>query len=219
MQDISTYNDYKLFLKDVYKLKVETKHGFSFSVWAKSLGISSPSTLSMIINGKRHPSKNMTLKLGKYLSLSTKEIEYFQGLIQLQKSKSPPHLTIHLNSTIDSNSDQNANYLAITTFIIRELLNNRTVVNVIDFISKNLKIKLSDDQIQQKVSLLLEKNLLEVNSNYYKAGGNIFEEIVATKKGIFNFHNSTMENTIEGFKNTEIVERAFHTSILSIKKN
>jgi uncharacterized protein (TIGR02147 family) len=219
MQDISSYNDYKLYLRDIYKSKSETKHGFSFSVWSNSLGIASPSTLSMIINGKRHPSKNITSKLIEYLKLTEEQSEYFKGLIQLQKSQSNPHLTIHLNSSIKNNTDNGSDYLAMTTFIIRELLNNRTIINDVEFILRNTRAKLTRKQIQEKISFLLEKKLLVVENNNYKAIGNIFEEIVTTKEGIFNFHKSTMETNKEAFENTEISERAFHTSILSIKKN
>ena len=107
MKDLKNYRDYKLYLKDVYKTKSEKHTRFSFAVWAKSLGISSPSLLSMVINGNRHPSKKLAERLSVYLNHSVEESEYFRGLIELNKASLNPHLSVNLNTNL-LNSDLNS---------------------------------------------------------------------------------------------------------------
>jgi uncharacterized protein (TIGR02147 family) len=218
MNEISNYTNYKLFLKDYYNLKVETKHGFSFSVWAKSLGIASPSTLSMVINGSRHPSKSLVKKLSCNLKLNSEQTEYFNGLIQLHKSRENPHLTVHLK-TQESTVTDSDNFLAISTFVIRELLNNKNLDDPIQFIKENLKYKLTTKQITEKYKFLINKSLIKIDGAHHQATGNIFEEVIANKDGVNNFHKSTMKTISDAFEVCEIEERAFHTSILSVNKD
>ena len=218
MNEISKYTNYKLFLKDHYNHKLETKHGFSFSVWAKSLGIASPSTLSMVINGSRHPSKTLIEKLSSNLKLSQDQTEYFKGLIQLHKSKQNPHLTVHLK-TQDSSSVDTDNFLAISTFVIRELLNNRSLENPIKFIQDKIKYKLTVEQITEKYKFLINKSLIKIDGLHHQAVGNIFEEVLASKDGVNNFHKSTMKTVSDAFEVCSIEERSFHTSILSVNKD
>jgi uncharacterized protein (TIGR02147 family) len=218
MNELSDYTNYKLYLKDFYNQKVEAKHGFSFSVWANSLGIASPSTLSMVINGTRHPSKSLVEKLSRNLSFTPEQTEYFIGLIQLHKSKENPHLTVHLK-TQDLPNTGSENFLAISTFVIRELLNNMTLENPIQFIKENLKYKLTTEQITEKYNFLINKSLIKIVDHHHKAVGNIFEEVIASKDGVNNFHKSTMKTISDAFEVCTIEERAFHTSILSVNKN
>lgn len=96
MKDVKNYRDYKQYLKDVYAAKIEINPRFSFAVWAKSIGISSPSLLSMVINGTRHPSKKLAQKLSIYLNHTPEQTHHFQGIIDLHKASLNPYLSVDL---------------------------------------------------------------------------------------------------------------------------
>lgn len=217
MKEITNYSNYKEYLKDIYQEKSHVQHGFSFSVWAKSINISSPSTLSMVVNGKRHPSKALTQKLSDYLELDENEKSFFEGLIQLQKSKvNSPHLTIHLNE--NKKEIQSDKFYDISTFIIRELLNNKVIGDPVTYISEHLSSKLPKDEIESKLLFLIGKGLLKVEGNLYTSCGNIFEQISSSKEGIIGFHESAMKSSTAALEKVNFNQRAFHSSILSVKK-
>ena len=214
---LKDYKDYKSFLKDFYHQKLESNSGFSFTVWARSIGISSPSTLSMIVNGSRHPGPKLCKKLEQYFDFNEDESEFFKSLILLQKTKSTPHLTIHLKQNSSNNND--TNHVELATFVIRETLNNVSTKAPVDYIRNSLNIEMSDEDIQKRINFLLEKKLLEKENITYKAKSNIYEELLTSKESIYNFHKSTLDNSKKAFNRTKIEERSFNTSILKIKNN
>lgn len=79
--------DYRAILREGYVRRKQKKRGFSYSVWARELGLRSPSSLNMILNGSRHPGDNLVDKLSKNLQLSASEASYFRDLVALQKDR------------------------------------------------------------------------------------------------------------------------------------
>ncbi len=86
------YRDYRAYLRDVYLLKKNRNHRWSYAVWARELSLRSPSTLVMILKGRRHPGHKLTQRLVKKLQLNTEETSYFCELIHFQK-KQPANAT------------------------------------------------------------------------------------------------------------------------------
>src|SRR5688572_29633530 len=81
---IHDYLDYRDFLRDYVKGKRVANPQWSFAVWARQLGLKSPSTLIMIVNGQRHPSSKLAQTLAAQLKLNTNDTRYFLDLVKLQ---------------------------------------------------------------------------------------------------------------------------------------
>lgn len=79
--------DYRTILREGYATRKQRKQGFSYLSWAKQLGLRSPSTLAMILNGQRHPGDSLVRKFTHDLQLSGSEAQYFEDLVTLQKNR------------------------------------------------------------------------------------------------------------------------------------
>ena len=87
---VSNYTDLRTFLGDVYQERKQRHPAFSFGSWARRLGLKSPSTLVMIINGQRRPSLDLAAKMADDLQLATKDRAYFLDLVRLARAKTDP---------------------------------------------------------------------------------------------------------------------------------
>lgn len=79
------YKDYRKLLSDIFELRKSSDADFTFGKWAKEIGLSSVSGLTMVINGQRHAGKSMQKKIVDNLELDIKEADYFIKLVQIQK--------------------------------------------------------------------------------------------------------------------------------------
>jgi uncharacterized protein (TIGR02147 family) len=79
--------DYRAILREGYGARKQKKRGFSYQSWAKQLGLRSPATLAMILNGQRHPGDDLVRRLAEDLQLSASESRYFEDLVALQKNR------------------------------------------------------------------------------------------------------------------------------------
>lgn len=79
--------DYRTILREGYTTRKQRKQGFSYQSWARQLGLRSPSTLAMILNGQRHPGDSLVHRFALDLELSGSESQYFSDLVTLQKNR------------------------------------------------------------------------------------------------------------------------------------
>src|SRR5947209_3022493 len=85
--DIYSYLDYRAFCRDFYQFEKSNSPKFSFRVFAKKASIAS-SYLKHVIDGTRNLSSEMSIKFGRGMDLSAKEIDYFENLVRFNKAAS-----------------------------------------------------------------------------------------------------------------------------------
>lgn len=210
--DLFEYSNYKDFLADFFSKRKEQSSSWSFAVWARSLELSSPSTLSMIVNGKRHPGPDVTEKLCNYFDFNEYEKNYFLKNIEIQKNVSSPVLVLQLLENIkkESQEEKKEKNLRLTSLglILRLALNT-------SLFPKN------KEELKEKFLPLFP------NQNFNKTFETVKDEIITTttetpkgikKDDIFKFHQSVLRTTEEAFNNSPKDERTFRTSFLCIEK-
>lgn len=87
LPEIREYIDYRKYLKDFYHTKKEISQDYSYRVFARRAGISSPSHLKMIIDRDRNLSSKTTDQYIKGLGLSRTEASYFELLVRYDQEK------------------------------------------------------------------------------------------------------------------------------------
>lgn len=85
MASIYDYTNYRDFLKEHFQEKKENSSHFSLGVWARILDVSNRSVLANVLNGNRHPGKELQKKFVGYFSFTIDEEKYFRDLVALQK--------------------------------------------------------------------------------------------------------------------------------------
>src|SRR4051812_25826266 len=87
MQPLSTYLDYRQYLRDQYAEQKARNPRYSQRVFARKAGLSSSGFYSEVLNGKRQLAPAAVLRFAKALKLSAPEQAYFEALVAFNQAK------------------------------------------------------------------------------------------------------------------------------------
>lgn len=186
---IFEFQDYKDFLKTVGLPNGKYSHSSqTLQKWAKRLGYRSPSSLTMILNGQRFPSRDMMKCLARDLDLNTQELEYFELLIDLAKAKSKDKNTEKISSRLNQLSgSRNTHQLTLDEFryvsewyfvAIKQLIGHADFLEDPEWIRQKLRKKVTPGQVRYAIQVMLdlgvlvrdEKGKLTVNQKPWRTG-------------------------------------------------
>ena len=85
---IIDYIDFRIFLKDFFRLKKEVSPNFSHRQFASALSLSSPSFIAEVIKGKKNLSQKLVIKLSNIIRFSDRDAYYFDLLVKFNQCKS-----------------------------------------------------------------------------------------------------------------------------------
>ena len=89
MNDIYSYSDYRVFIRDYYEARKAAVEGFSYRQMAAQAGINSTSYFKFVMDGKRNLTKKSIFKACLALGLRDKEAEYFENLVFFNQARTP----------------------------------------------------------------------------------------------------------------------------------
>jgi len=87
LRSVFEFIDYRKFLDHQYLEKKRKNRKFSYRYFAMKAGITSPSFLKMVIDGKRNLTSGMIEKFCRALELDGKEAKYFTNLVHFNQAK------------------------------------------------------------------------------------------------------------------------------------
>ena len=229
MPNIFIYNDFREFFNDFIAFKKYSNPFWSYGLWAKDLGLTGASTLSMIMSGKRNPSTKLCKTFSTYFKFNEEEMNYFLKLVSLQKqAKNNPELTkILLLKDQEDQLDQKEKlnqgkekplFFDWRAFVIRELTKLSDFKEDMAWVRKRLNNKLSEQEIKSVIEKLLnhgalirtEEGKLTATKQVILPGEKINREDARV------FHQEISELSKQSF-NIELPLRALNSSTLSIK--
>jgi uncharacterized protein (TIGR02147 family) len=108
--DIFTYDDYRDYLKACFEWIKDQRPDFSYAKWAKEMGMSSVSGLTMVLSGQRNAGPSIRKKISSYLELNEKEQDQFKKMVDIQKRvKNDSQLVLYMLNSDDDSSLSHAN--------------------------------------------------------------------------------------------------------------
>jgi uncharacterized protein (TIGR02147 family) len=168
------YTDYRAFLAEYVRERKAANATWSYGVWARQLGLRSPSTLIMILNGQRHPGPRLVENLCRHFKLGKEDAAYFRDLVRLAKARSDVQLSLGLLKQLEQRHpgrgfrllDQDS-FLAISNwycYAIRELVGLKGFREDAAWISRQLQFPVSAERVEDAIATLLRLGLLARNS-------------------------------------------------------
>lgn len=223
--NILEYTDYRDFLKDHFNQKKSTHPQWSFGMWAKQMGLSSVSAITMIINGQRHAGKGIQDKICQYFKFQEKEERYFRELVKIQKSAKddPSYVVLMLEQSQEikelkgTTEDKIQLVFNWASYAIREITQLKEFKNDPEWISKRLKNKISPDMISVIIKQMIQEGVLSDEDGKLRPTNHIVPKQEINREHARQYHTDQMENGKEAF-DVPFTERAFHGSTLTVKK-
>jgi uncharacterized protein (TIGR02147 family) len=211
--------DYRLFLKDWFEAKRKTNPQWTYGAWARLLRLKSPATLNMILNGKRNPSPKLTTAISKQLGLRGSEVSYFEDLVKLEKSKNDASVSVLLLERINKKNPSGIlrvldreQFYAISNwyyYAIRELVDVRGFLEDPEWISRKLRHKVTNGQIQKAIKSLLALNLLirDEQGILRYGGGAVRTADDLSDEGLKRFHEETLQSAALSVRSVDPKDR------------
>jgi uncharacterized protein (TIGR02147 family) len=171
---ILNYSDYRSYLRDHLKAVQKRNKKFSCGDWARKLGLSTPSALTMILNGQRNPGSNLIERLIRDLKLVRREATFFRELVLLDKCKNKESERVFTELRLaELHPRKEFQGLSLNTFkaisnwqyyAIRELVDLPNFKEDSTWIQKRLRFNLPAKQIQDTIATLVDLGLLTRDS-------------------------------------------------------
>lgn len=232
MQRINIYDfsDYRSYLNSYVSTKRQSCSNWSFGVWTRQLGLSNTSVIVNILKGKRHPGPQVQKKISDFFKLTPKERVYFKSLIQLEKSsEKDPALFVELARKIEQiHPEKNFHRIDDKTFstisnwyfyAIREMSKLSSFQNDPVWVAKKLAYKVTPNQAQQAINIMLEKGLLTSEDGKVRPT----RDSIATTDGISSealkqFHEQMLDHAKTSIRKYSVQDRHLSGRTINIDK-
>lgn len=225
----STSRDY---LKSVFE-HLKQHHQFSMERFAQRINLG-PSSLKMILTGKRNLTLSQLHRVGKALKLSSDEMSYLESLILKEKSKSVSEKKFYTNrARVIKENSRLENLLITKKEVLIDPLSLPVLVYLTDFLKpRNLDIDLSveaikelaikfgvnTERINQILSLLRSSGVYSRKENFNQETHYVFDKLthlLNQKKYITSWLEEAKTRIDKDYNNPSAV---YNVTTLSIRK-
>jgi uncharacterized protein (TIGR02147 family) len=179
MQPVSSYIDYRQFLRDFFAEQKRLNPRFSHRLFARRAGLSSSGLFSEVMDGKRKLTHASLLRFCKAMKLAGQDQAYFECLVAFNQAKSVEERNHHFaklsalrGGHVDIvGGERYAFYRQWHNAAIRECVNCRKVraENAEDYtaLGQSLEPPLRVSQVRRSVALLLRLGFLVRSTDGY----------------------------------------------------
>ena len=168
-------SSFRSFLRTHFEDKKEQNSNWSLGAWARLMGLSGTSGLSMILNGSRNPGEKVTDELSRYFGFSKDEESYFRNLIKLEKIQKDPELASLLKEKLTKQNPK-GKFLRLSVeqfevisrwhcYLLRELILRPSFIENPRWISNISKFKLTVKEVETAISSLITAGLVTRDEN------------------------------------------------------
>lgn len=167
------YDDYRMFLKDLYDFYKDTTSFFSYRYFARRAGFASPNFLKLVIEGRRNLSPDSASRCANAMKLGKAETEFFENLVQFCQAKSSGERAVSAREIVKSRSfkkihplkQAEMNYYAKWYYIpVRELVGTKDFVENPAWIASRFRQPLESAQVAEALKDLEQLGLIERTS-------------------------------------------------------
>ena len=169
---VYNYDNYRLFLRDYFNHLKENDSVFSYRVFAKRAGFSSPNFLKLLVEGKRNVSVLGIQKVAKGLELSSTESDFLTKLVSFNQAKDQDEKEIYFRGLSKNRQFSRIKRLDKSQFkyyskwyysVIRELVATHNFSEDPQWISRALNHEISPRESQSALNFLLKLNMITRN--------------------------------------------------------
>jgi uncharacterized protein (TIGR02147 family) len=166
--NIFEYDNYRLFLRDLYESEKARRPGFSFRFFSKQAGFSSPNFLKLVIDGKRNLSVDSIVRFAKALKLNKEESAFFRALVLFNQAATAEErglwaeeiLSFRLYRKLHPlHEAQYAYYARWYNVAIRELMGLKSFQSDPEWIAHTLDPPIGVQQAREAIDALIELGL------------------------------------------------------------
>jgi uncharacterized protein (TIGR02147 family) len=227
---IYDFTSFRSFLKSHAEAAKATNPHWSYSTWAKKLGLQGTASLTMVVNGQRNPGPQLMQSLTAYFDFSEAEKAFFENLINLEKVGEDTGLKYLVLRELkrlsplknfelldDKKFDVISNWYH---FAIRQMTRLKGFQNDPHWIAKNLKFSITEKQIKNAIQTLLELDLIKENrGKLTKTQTKIGTTNDVPSEALRRFHEQALDNAKKSIRETDLSLRELRAATIVLKED
>jgi len=225
--NIFEYEDYRVFLQDVYRYLKKENSKFSFRSFGREAGFASPNFLKLVMDGQRNLTVNSIQKLIRTLKLYRQEAEFFESLVLFNQAKDSHEKNEFYERMTRSRRYKKIKALERDQFqfyshwyfsAIREIVNLPGFRNDPVWIASLLGPSVTSKMVEQAIELLLKLHLLEEDSqgNLSQADTTITSGPEVRSLAVKNYHREMLALASESLDRVPPLERDISAVTLGV---
>jgi uncharacterized protein (TIGR02147 family) len=233
MISISSYTDYRAFLKDYYEEAKARNPGYSYQVLSRMAGIKSKGFLHNVISGKRSLSVSNVFGIARALKLDKHETEYLENLVALDSAACLEEKNLYYDrlSSIKANgktawqpqilrNEQFEFYSKLHHSVIRSLIDLLGFKGDYARLAASVNPRITPRQAKRSVELMRKLGLICKDTTGRYA---ITEKSIATPREVvtlatLNFHKESAELALRALTTMPREQRNFSCVTLGISR-
>lgn len=228
MKSIFEYIDYRKYLHDYYEDKKKTTRHFSYRYFAQKSGITSPSFLKHVIDGKRNLTSAAIEKFITALKLKKKEASYFRNLVQFNQAKTSSEKQEHyavlrsLFGTVQETVLRGKKYDYFQQWynpIIRELICLHDFKDDYAALARSVVPAITEAQARKSLELLLDLKLVEeTDTGYRQTSSALIADDAITSMAVRSFAEAMLGHAQKALHNVAKTERYISATTMGVSK-
>lgn len=229
MPEIRQYIDYRKYLKDFYHAKKQLSQDYSYRVFARRAGISSPSHFKMIIDRDRNLSSKTTDQYIKGLGLGKTEAGYFELLVRYDQEKDHERKVEYFQEILKEKKKKGFSPLASEQYNFLSKWHYVAVYVMVDledfesdpeWMVKRLRKRVSIPNVEKAIEDLLKIGLLKYDSDMKlvqtQGALDTPEEIIDI--AIKSYHHNMIQLALNYLEEGDWLLREFNGGTLPVNK-
>lgn len=174
MVSIYSYTNYQEYLRDYYEERKKEQSHFSYQFLADHCGFKSKTYLYKVIKGEKALTLKSALKIGTFLKLKKREMDYFEAIVMFTNSKSVDEKDFYFKKLQNFSKNCDSSLLRQYQFeyfnhwyniAIRELAPQLDFGDDYSILAKSITPSISEKEAAKSIELLLKIGLLTKDKN------------------------------------------------------
>lgn len=224
--DMQLRTDYREWMKETLKERVENNPAYSLRAFARDLKLS-PASISLILNGRKGLSKPSAERVARSMGLTPTEQEYFKALVLVKHARTEAGKEMakaklgHLVLTKQKHSLEADQFQVIANwyhFGILQLTHLKNFRSDVTWIARQLDIPESDTR--DAIARLKRLKLLAQGAagRYSAVQDIVFTPDNIPSEALRKFHRQLIEKSLRAMHEQPIEQRTFISTEIPIKR-
>lgn len=224
------YTDFRSYLSDFYAYRKQLPGGYSYRMFSRDAGFSSPNILKLVIEGKRNIGEKSFQSFINALKLEPKMGEYFVCLVRLNQSKTDSEKEIHFQKLRLLTPHSRKRKLSGEAYdylnhwlnpLIREMVSLEGFCADPYWISRRIYKHVSTDEISKSLQFLIRENYIAQNDqgNFISNEMMVLSSDEIRSLSIRNYHRGMLELAKEMIQILDLDQREYGALTVRLPRN
>ena len=229
MKTIYEYTNYREFLQDWCTARREESRAFSYRIFAKAAGISSPSYLKMVMEGTRGLTPTTIQQFATALKLKKSERRFFEDLVLFNQAKNHSEKNHYYKKLTSHRKFRQAHHLTHDHFeylkrwyyaAIREMVSLPDFKEDYEWIAKALRPSITKAEAAAAIQVLLRLGLLKRDraGQLEQADNALATADEVNSLAVTNYHKSMIQKAGEALTECKGNDRSVSALTVAMSK-